>query len=55
MKKTILTIELVPKSGRYKNLRSVLSKDQWDTSRKQTYKMLNTNVKFVEEKDQNGL
>jgi hypothetical protein len=33
-----LTIELVPQTSHYTNLRSILSPDQWDKIRKETYK-----------------
>lgn len=32
-----LTIELVPKTAWYSNVRSIVSKDQWDLIRKQVY------------------
>lgn len=33
-----LTIELVPKSAWFNNLRSLISQEQWDALRKQTYR-----------------
>jgi hypothetical protein len=36
-----LTIELVPKSCHFKNVRSEVSKEQWDKLRKQTYRAAN--------------
>lgn len=38
MKQTKLTIELVPRTCFYKNLRSELPKEKWDKLRKETYK-----------------
>lgn len=35
---TKLTIELVPKTSWFTNLRSILKKEDWDNLRKQTYK-----------------
>lgn len=39
--KTILTIELVPKTSWFTNLRSILSKENWDKLRKETYQKAN--------------
>lgn len=39
MKRTPLTIELVPKTAWYGNVRSQLSKDSWDAIRKKCYKL----------------
>jgi hypothetical protein len=36
-----LTIELVPKTSWYTNVRSNVSKDKWDTIRKKSYKLAN--------------
>lgn len=36
-----LTIELVPESCHFKNVRSEVSKEQWDRLRKQTYRAAN--------------
>ena len=40
-KKIKLTIELVPKTAWYKNVRSEVSKDRWDELRKECYRNAN--------------
>ena len=41
MKKPILTIELVPSTSHYTNVRTILPKKEWDRLRKESYKKAN--------------
>ena len=53
MKKPKLTIELIPKTTHYTNVRSILSQSIWDKLRKTSYKKANFKCEICKEKGTN--
>jgi len=48
-----LTIELVPKTCWHSNLRTIIDKKDWDTLRKNTYKLANYQCEICNQKEAN--
>lgn len=53
MKKLLLTIELVPETAWFSNVRSMISKSDWDKLRKEIHKKANYKCEICGENDKN--